>query len=99
MTVATARWTLEDYYQMIAVGLLEGRSVELLNGLIVEMPPESPAHAQKSTNRADSLRERLGRRVLIRDAKPITLSSSNSESEPDIAVVVPDRDVYCDRHP
>lgn len=48
MTVATARWTLEDYHQMIVVGLLEGRSVELLNGLIVEMPPESPAHALKS---------------------------------------------------
>ncbi|MEM9218767.1 MAG: Uma2 family endonuclease [Cyanobacteria bacterium P01_F01_bin.150] len=99
MTVATARWTLEDYHQMIAVGLLEGRSVELLNGLIVEMSPESPAHAQKSTNGADHLRECLGRRALIRDAKPITLPSCNSEPEPDIAVVVPNREVYCNRHP
>ena len=99
MTVATARWTIEDYHQMITVGLLEGRSVELLNGLIVEMPPESPAHAQKSTNGADYLRNVLGHRVLIRDAKPITLPSSHSEPEPDIAVVVPSREVYCDRHP
>jgi hypothetical protein len=35
MTVTTAKWTLDDYHQMIEVGLLSGRQVELLNGEII----------------------------------------------------------------
>ena len=42
MTVTTAKWTLFDYHRMIEVGLLESRHVELLNGEIIEMPPEGP---------------------------------------------------------
>jgi Uma2 family endonuclease len=40
MTVTTAKWTLDDYHRLIEVGLLESRHVELLNGEIIEMPPE-----------------------------------------------------------
>ena len=69
MTVTTAKWTLDDYHRMMEVGLLEGRHVELLNGEIIEMPPEGPEHAQLSTDGADYLRCLLGNRVLVRDAK------------------------------
>lgn len=34
---------------MINAGLFEGRKIELLNGWIVEMPPEGPDHADLST--------------------------------------------------
>nr|WP_199318638.1 MULTISPECIES: hypothetical protein [Cyanophyceae] len=37
MSVAIAKWTLDEYHRMIEVGLLEHRQVELLNGEIVEM--------------------------------------------------------------
>ena len=40
MTVTTAKWTLDDYHRMIEVGLISGRQVELLNGEILQMPPE-----------------------------------------------------------
>ncbi len=49
MAVTLARWTLADYHNMISAGLFEGRPIELLNGLIVEMPPEGPEHADAST--------------------------------------------------
>jgi len=53
MTLTTAKWTIDDYHQMIAAGILVNRRVELLNGEVVEMPPEGPEHAQQSTDAAD----------------------------------------------
>lgn len=56
--VITAKWTIEDYHRMIAVGILDDRHVELLNGEIVEMPPEGTPHAAYSQNAANYLRSR-----------------------------------------
>ncbi|MGB3493276.1 MAG: Uma2 family endonuclease [Elainellaceae cyanobacterium] len=99
MTVTIAKWTLDQYHQMIEAGILIGQSVELLNGEIIEVSPEGPEHAQLSTDGADYLRELLEQDALIRDAKPITLPNSNSEPEPDIAIVQPLRDRYRTCHP
>jgi Uma2 family endonuclease len=38
------KWSVEDYHQMIDSGVLEGKSVELLEGEIIEMSLESPLH-------------------------------------------------------
>ncbi len=99
MTVTTAKWTVDDYHRMIEVGLLEGRYVELLNGEIIEMPPEGPEHAQLSTDAADYLRLLLGEKALVRDAKAMTIPETNSEPEPDLAIVQPLRALYRVRHP
>ncbi|RZM79706.1 Uma2 family endonuclease [Leptolyngbya iicbica] len=98
-SVTLAKWTLEQYHQMIAAGILDDQPVELLNGEIVEMAPEGPEHAQISTDAADYLRAILGSRALVREAKPITLSTTHSEPEPDIAIVEPLRGIYRTRHP
>lgn len=99
MTVTLTRWTLDDYHRMIESGILDGRAVELLNGEIVDMSPEGPEHAQRSTTAAEYLRELLGRQVLVRDAKPITLPETGSEPEPDLAIVQRLGEVYGERHP
>lgn len=99
MSVAIAKWTLDEYHRMIEVGLLDDRQVELLNGKIIEMSPEVPEHAQSSTDAVDYLRFLLGDRAVVRDAKPITLLDSNSEPEPDVAIVQPLRALYRTRHP
>ncbi len=98
MTIITAKWTIEDYHKMIEAGILDDRHVELLNGEITEMPPEGEPHAHLSDEAADYLGELLGRKVKIREGKPITLPD-NSEPEPDIAIVQPLGDVYFDHHP
>lgn len=54
MTTTLLRWTLDDYHRMIEAGLLINRRVELLNGLVVQMAPEGPEHADLSTD-ADEL--------------------------------------------
>lgn len=99
MTVTTAKWTLDDYHRMIEVGLLADRHVELLNGEIIEMPPEEPEHAQQSTDAADYLKELLRDIAIVRDAKPITLPETGSEPQPELAIVQPLRTLYRTRHP
>ena len=99
MSVAIAKWTLDDYHRMIASGLLDGRSVELLNGEIVEMSPEGESHAYYSHEAAKYLGQLLGEQADIRQGKPITILSSHSEPEPDIAVVQPLGREYLLHHP
>jgi Uma2 family endonuclease len=98
MTVTLAKWSIEEYHQMIESGVLDDRRVELLNGEIVEMPSEGMAHAQGSTDTVDLLRERLQGRALVREGHPITLSAQGSEPEPDLAIVEPLREVYRNEH-
>ena len=99
MSVALAKWTLTDYHCMIESGLLDDRSVELLNGVIVEMSPESESHAYFSHEAAKYLGQRLGEQADIRQGKPISIPSSHSEPEPDLAIVKPLGREYLAHHP
>jgi Uma2 family endonuclease len=90
------KWTLEDYHRMIEAGILSDRHVELLNGEIIEMSPEGIPHANLCSETGDYLRELLGKRVKIRDSKPITLPNA-SEPEPDICICQPIS--YATHHP
>ncbi len=92
-----AKWTVEEYHQMIEAGILKNHRVELLVGEIIEMPPEGPLHVFYGEELADYLRSRLAGKALIREAHPITLT--NSEPQPDIAIVEPPRERYRNRHP
>jgi Uma2 family endonuclease len=98
MTVTLAKWSLDEYHQMIESGVLVDRRVELLNGEIVEMPSEGMAHAQGSTDTVDLLREKLQGRALVREGHPITLPAQESEPEPDLAIVEPLRQIYRTEH-
>jgi len=99
MSVAIARWTLDEYHRMIDAGILDNRRVELLNGEIIEMSPEGEPHAYYSTAASDYLKVLLGDRVTIRQAKPITIPVSASEPEPDVAIVQPLGREYLQHHP
>lgn len=99
MSLTIAKWKIEDYHAMIAAGILSGRQVELLDGEIVEMAPEGEPHAYSSDEAGEYLIYLLGDRAKVRQAKPITLPQSNSEPEPDIAVVQRLGRVYREHHP
>ena len=99
MTIALLQWTIEDYHRMIDAGILDDRSVELLNGQIIKMSPEGIPHAYFSDATADYLRNLLGNRAKVREGKPITLFQSSSEPEPDLAIVEPLGSVYLEHHP
>ena len=90
-----AKWSVADYHEMIAAGVLCDRRVELLDGMITEMPPVDPIHEDMGDEFAIYLRSALGDRAKIRECKSITLPTS--EPQPDIAIVENRR--YRDHHP
>ena len=98
MTTTAYKWSIDRYHQIIAAGILDDRSVELLQGKIIVMSPEGESHAYYNTEVADYLRELLGNKVKIRDSKPITLPN-DSEPAPDIAIVKPLGNAYLEHHP
>jgi Uma2 family endonuclease len=91
------KWTIEDYHRMIAAGILNERRVELIQGEIIDMSPESPWHHFLNLSGAAYLRSLLGQQAIISEAHPITLT--DSEPEPDIAVVRPPLTRYQTHHP
>lgn len=92
-----AKWTVEDYHRMIEAGILSDRSVELIEGEIIEVSPESPLHSGTIQGVGKYLRSILAGKADIREGHPITLS--NSEPEPDLAIVSIKENNYSDRHP
>ncbi|WP_233220808.1 Uma2 family endonuclease [Chlorogloea sp. CCALA 695] len=98
MSVTTYKWTIERYHQVIAAGLFDNESVELLSGDIIVMPPEGKTHAYYNSEVGDYLRAILGAKVKIREAHPITLPN-NSEPIPDLAIVKPLGTIYLEHHP
>ena len=92
-----AKWSVNDYHRMVEAGILQGRHVELLAGEIVEMSPETPLHYSTAKRGARYLDELLSAKADVRFNGPITLS--DSEPEPDIAIVRLPESAYTDRHP
>src|SRR4051812_9946272 len=92
------RFSVDEYHRMIETGILDERDrVELLDGYVVLKMPRNPPH--------DSTIQRLERRIGrllpagwdLRTQCAITLSQS--EPEPDLAVVRGDDTLYQTRHP
>jgi Uma2 family endonuclease len=92
-----AKWSVDEYHRMIEAGILHNRRVELLAGEIVEMSPETPIHYSTAKRGAKYLEELLVGRADVRFNGPITLS--DSEPEPDIAIVKLPESAYDNRHP
>jgi Uma2 family endonuclease len=98
MTLTTAKWTIEEYHQLVETGILNDRRVELLEGIIVDMAPEGMPHAVYCSESVDYLNNLLGNRAKVREAHPITLPN-DSEPEPDIAIVRTPSSQYLTHHP
>jgi hypothetical protein len=79
MSIVTAKWSLQDYHQMIQAGILENRKVELLKGEIIEMSPEGAPHSFYAGEAGEYLRQLLGNRAKIREAHPIFKKSIHQD--------------------
>jgi Uma2 family endonuclease len=98
MTLIAAKWSIDDYHQMVDTGLLDDRSVELINGEIIQVAPEGVEHSFYCSNTAKYLRSLFGDLVEIHEAHPITLPN-DSEPEPDIAILKTPASRYRTHHP
>lgn len=94
---ALVKWSVDDYHLMIESGIFKNRSVELIEGEIVEVSPESPLHRFTNDSIAEYLRELLKGKAKVFEAHSITLN--NSEPEPDISIVRLPNINYLNHHP
>jgi Uma2 family endonuclease len=83
------RWTLEDYEQLVALGLLEDKHVELMQGEILVMAPMGEPHALTIMQLNEALGPLFNTRTgyRLRTQMPLALPSLICEPEPDLAVV------------
>lgn len=92
-------FTAERYFALVDEGVLQPDDrVELLEGVIVAMPPSNPPHAGYTSLVAHQLGRLVGDRAVIRPQAPLPLGLL-SVPEPDIAVVAGTHADYLRRHP
>ena len=81
------RLSVEDYHRMIEAGILdEDDRVELIEGVIVEMAPQGPRHANLIQKLCDPTFAQVAPDHVMRCQLPLTLGQG-SEPEPDVSVV------------
>jgi len=97
MALATYKWSIEEWHELVNSGLLEGKPVEFLEGEIIEVSPEGIEHSYTNDSVVKHLRKILIDLADVRESHPITLD--NSEPEPDIAIVRLPSTIYRDHHP
>lgn len=92
------RFRVEQYERMIAAGVLTNEDrVELIEGIVIQKMTQHPPHAVAIDYTLDALRPLLPDGWRLREQKPIELS--DSEPEPDLAIVRGPLQRYETRHP
>ena len=99
-TLATAkRFTTDEYHCLTELGFFtEDSRVELIWGEIVQMAAKGTSHTVCCSKLIRELSRLLASRAILRCQDPIILSSE-SEPEPDFAIVKNRDDEYLSRHP
>ncbi|HEY8477855.1 MAG TPA: Uma2 family endonuclease [Chloroflexota bacterium] len=97
--VRARRWTRAEYDRLVDVGLLHpDEPVELIEGEIVEMPPQHGQHATAIVLAQEALRAVFGHGFVVRVQLPLALGAY-SEPEPDLAVVAGSPRDHVAEHP
>jgi hypothetical protein len=93
------RITVAEYYRMGEAGIFGPEErVELLDGLLIEMPPASPPHAYSVGRVTSAFYMRFDGRAYIRSQAAMTLDRW-SEPEPDVMLSVLPEEQYAVAHP
>jgi Uma2 family endonuclease len=92
------RFSVAEYHKLIDIGLLtEDDNLELIEGYLVQKMPHNPPHDGTIDLVRETLKQLLPGGWMLRIQQAITLS--DSEPEPDFAVVRGDRRTFLARHP
>jgi Uma2 family endonuclease len=94
-------WTREEYEQLVEAGAFDDWKIELVEGVLYDMTPQSARHSgavQKVLRELQSIVSANG--LLLRPQMPLAVSGE-SLPEPDVAVVPddPEGDLYSAAHP
>jgi Uma2 family endonuclease len=94
------RFTLGEYHQLLDIGVFQsGDPYELLNGVIVAKMGQNGPHASGTSRLLRRLARLLPDAWVLRAGGPLSIPASDSEPEPDFAVVAGPEDAYDTRHP
>jgi Uma2 family endonuclease len=92
-------FTVDDYYRMVEVGLLDSHArVELLEGLVVAMTPIGRPHESCVMRLTDRFAQALAGRVSFVVQSSVELGK-RSVPQPDLTLATYRRDGYAERHP
>jgi Uma2 family endonuclease len=92
-------YTTQRYLGLVEGGVLgPDDRVELLEGVIVAIPPQNPQHAAAIGRVDDALRNAIGTRAVVSVQAPLVIGGY-SVPEPDVAVVPGKRSDYDHAHP
>lgn len=98
-TVEFRRFTGAELDRMVEVGIIsEDEPLELLEGVLETVSPQSATHAWLLDVLEEGLRDAYGPSCIVRRQTPID-ATEDSRPEPDLAVIVGPRDRYRSRHP
>lgn len=81
------RLDLDRYHAMVEAGVFGDDRIELLEGVLVDMSPKGREHEEALAWLNRALVQALGERYQVRPQLALTLESTGSEPEPDLAVV------------
>lgn len=99
LTVALHRWTIDEFYRMAEVGLLEPDArVELIDGVVVDMAPIGPGHGGHVKRGNRFFTRLLGDRALMSVQDTIRMGPRFGP-EPDLAILRPRADDYTESNP
>lgn len=99
------RLNIDEYHQLIESGIFSSdERVELIEGVLHQMTPKGPRHTESLRRLLRLLTialgtARLGSEVEISVQDPISIPETDSEPEPDLALLAPREGGYSDRHP
>lgn len=83
------RISVDQYHRMGEAGVFApGERVELLDGVLITMPPIGPAHAFSVLALSHLLNEKLGARSLVSVQSPVALAPT-SQPQPDVVLLRP----------
>jgi Uma2 family endonuclease len=94
----TRRWTREEYERLVEQGFFDEERLELVDGVILEMSPQSGRHAKGVLLVQSALSALFSEGFHIRVQMPLALGF-DSEPEPDLAVIPGELQDSPDVHP
>ncbi len=95
---ARYKWSISDWHQLVDTGILADKSVELLEGEIVEMSPEGIPHSYTNDSVAEYLRNKLKDIAKVRESHPVTLDNVEELTQGRIdLIVLPSVSIEVDR--
>ncbi|HEY7216196.1 MAG TPA: Uma2 family endonuclease [Thermoanaerobaculia bacterium] len=94
----TRRWTREEYERLVEQGFFDEERLELVDGVILEMSPQSGRHAKGVLLAQSALSLLFSEGFHIRVQMPLALGF-DSEPEPDLAVILGELQDSPDVHP